>query len=116
MGIILLAHAKVTTFKNPSADDYDRFQPDIHRHQWGLLHRWSDIILFLDWVTVITDDGGKKKAKGGTQRIAHCERRASWDAKNRHGLPETFSLGSTPAEGWTNFINALANKGKTDAR
>ena len=116
MGIILLAHAKVATFKNPSADDYDRFTPDIHRHQWGLLHRWSDIILFFDYLTVISDDGGKKKGKGGTQRIAHCERRASWDAKNRHGLPENFSLGSTPGEGWANFINALTNKGKTDAR
>lgn len=107
MGIILLAHAKIATFKNPAGEDYDRFTPDIHRHQWGLLHKWSDIVLFFDFVTAIDTDGSRAKGKGGTQRIAHCERRASWDAKNRHGMPETFSLGTSPQEAWANFLTAL---------
>jgi hypothetical protein len=111
MAIILLAHAKIATFKNPAGEDYDRFTPAIHKSQSGLLFKWCDLCLFFDFVTAIHDgDGNKGKARGGTQRIAHCERRAAWDAKNRHGLPETFSLGSSPKEGWANFITAIKTK------
>ena len=35
---------------------------------------------------------GKKKATGGKERIMYTEHAATWDAKNRFGLPEVLPL------------------------
>jgi len=112
MRVVLITHTKVATFKNPAGADYDRYTPDMHASAWGLTHKWADIVLFLNFLTTI-DDEDKRKASGGTMRIAYCERRAAWDAKNRHGLPESFSLGKSAKEGWNNFLDAL-KKGKSN--
>ena len=112
MGIILCCHSKIATFKNPTGVDYDRYTADMHPKQWAVTHKFADIILFFDTVTVVTEGTGTKgKAQGGTQRVARCEHSATWDAKNRHGFPSEFSLGSSAAEGFTNFMK-LFKKGK----
>ena len=51
-------------------------------------------------------DGFKGKAKGGNIRLAHTERSASWDAKNRHGMPSSFQLGNSAQDAWANFMQA----------
>ena len=107
MMVFLLSHIQVKVFRNPAGADYARFSADMHKNQWGLLHRWCDIVMFFDFVTVVDEDGSRNKGKGGTKRIAYTQRRAAWDAKNRHGLPESFSLGATAEEGWNNFVNAM---------
>lgn len=111
MGIILCCHAKIATFKNPTGTDYDRYTADMHARQWAVTHKFADIILFFDTVTVVTEGTGTKgKAQGGTQRIARCEHSATWDAKNRHGFPPEFSLGSSAAEGFSNFMKLFKKK------
>ncbi len=111
VGIIGLAHSKTTLYNNPEGEDYDRYQPDMHKNQWGLTAKWADIILFLNYHTVVEKDGFKGKAKGGNIRVAHAQRTAAWDAKNRHGMPPTFQLGNSATEAWTNFRNALSKEG-----
>ena len=106
MTVILLCHTQIKSFKNPAGQDYDRYQPQMHARQWGATHKWADVIMFMDTVTVIDEDGNRPKAVGGTQRIARCERSAAWDAGNRYGLKE-FSLGNSAAEGWKNFMAAM---------
>ena len=106
MTVIGLCHTQIKAFKNPAGQDYDRYQPQMHARQWGATHKWADIIMFLDTVTVIDEDGNRPKAKGGTQRVARCERAAAWDAGNRYGIKE-FSLGNSAEEGWKNFIEAM---------
>ena len=106
VGIIGLAHSKTVLFKNPEGADYDRYAPDMHKNQWSLTAKWADIILFLNYHTVVEKDGFKGKAKGGNIRIAHTERSASWDAKNRHGMPSSFQLGNSAQDAWANFMQA----------
>ena len=109
MGIIILAHARVSTFKNPEGADYDRYAPDVHAKTWALTHKWADIVGFMNFYTVV--EGGnstrKGKASGGQQRILYTEHHATYEAKNRHGLPTEIDLGSNAAEGWNNFAAAM---------
>ena len=106
MTIIGLCHQQVHSFKNPTGQDYDRYQPQMHERQWGATHQWADLIMFLDTVTVVDEEGSRPKAKGGPQRIARCQKSATWDAGNRYGIKE-FSLGNSAEEGWKNFIAAM---------
>lgn len=113
MACILLCHTQVKTFKNPEGADYDRYQPDIHHKCWSMTHRWADIVLFANFYTVITNEVQSKKGPnrgkgaGGTERVLMTERTAAWDAKNRHGLPSEFSMGSSGVEAWNNFLSAM---------
>ena len=111
MAVIGIAHAKVATYKSPTTQDYDRIVPAMHQKQWGVTHKWSDLILLLDRVTVVNEDGNKAKALGGTQRICRAARSATWDAKNRHGLPDEFPLGNSAGESW-NIIAKPMKEGK----
>jgi hypothetical protein len=115
MSIILLCHTKVKQFKNPMGADYDRFQPDMNDKTWSLSHKWSDVVLFGNFDISVVGRGGnevsdpskKGKGMGGKQRMMYTVRDAAYDAKNRLGLAEEISMGSTPAEGWKNFIEEV---------
>lgn len=109
MSIIILAHTKITPFRNPLGDDYDRYNVDCHHKTWAVTHKWADIILFANYHVESTKSGGRHKGRGGDQRFLHTEYSAAWDAKNRHNLPETIDMGHSAAEAWTNFRSALKN-------
>ena len=100
----------------PEGKDYLRHVPALHKEIWGLTGKWTDITLFFDRVTVITHEKGKSRGKalGGVERICHAARSATHDAKNRHGLPDSFKLGRSAAESWKIFTTLLKeSKGKT---
>lgn len=109
MSVVCLAHTKIKTFANPEGPDYDRYEVDMGKEFWGLTLRWADMCLFANYVTAVQKDNGanKAKGKGGRQRVLYTERHAAYDAKNRHGLPEMIQMGSSGAESWANFANAL---------
>lgn len=114
MGIVGLVHTKVKTFKNPEGADYDRYAPDMHDKTWSLSHKWSDCVLFGNFEVVLTAIQENKKtgatrgkAIGGNVRMMYTERHASYDAKNRLGLPSEIEMGDSPAQAWANFVEAL---------
>jgi hypothetical protein len=109
MMIILLAHSKVKTFKNPFGDDYDRFVPEMHEKTWGHVAKWADIIMFGNFDVIADKAKGELKAKGKSDgsRSLYTVRSAAYDAKNRHGLPTRISMGKQPHEGWANFAAAM---------
>lgn len=116
MTILLLSHTRVKTFKNPEGADYDRYAPDVHEKTWSLTHKWSDCCLFGNYEVALTAVQENKKtgaahgkAKGGNVRVMYTERHASYDAKNRLGLPEEIEMGNSPEEAWGNFMKALKN-------
>lgn len=116
MAIIVLCHTKITTFKNPTGADYDRYEPKMHAKTWGLTKEWADIILFADYETEIIrgrrdNETAKGKAVGGSYRTMRTVRTATFDAKNRHGLPEEIEMGVSGKEAWNNFVNAMKKKG-----
>ena len=115
MSVILLAHAVVSTFKNPEGPDFDRFTPAVHKTTWSELHRWADCILFGHRQAPMVTTVGKKAVKGkltstDQPRVLITERRPSADAKNRHGLPPQILCGDSPQTAWLNFTAALQRK------
>jgi hypothetical protein len=108
---IIIGHTKIATFKNPEGADYDRYVVDVHHKTWSQTLKWSDMVLFANYYTVVdeqaTSTKNKGKGKGGTERIIYTQRTAAWDAKNRHGLPEEISMGESAAEGWQHFLDAI---------
>lgn len=101
MIVILLAHTRIESFKNPEGTDYSRYEPDLHKKTWALTHGWAEIVLFGNYYTVVDKD---RKAKGGVQRILYTQRTAAFDAKNRHGLPEEIDGGDNL---WASLISAM---------
>jgi hypothetical protein len=94
MNVVLLAHSHVKTFKNPAGDDYERYEMKLHRLAGALMKEWVDILLFANYEEFAQRD--EKKRVRGTDtgaRIIHTSHRATWDAKNRHNLPEILPLG-----------------------
>jgi hypothetical protein len=109
MSILVLAHTKITPFRNPEGADYDRYTVDLHHKTWSLTHKWADLVLFSNFVAHIDarKGDGKGKARGGSRRVLFTTRTAAYDAKNRHGLPEQIDAGNNAAEAWANFAASL---------
>jgi len=110
MGIILLGHTQIKTFKNPEGEDYDRYQPTFEiKQQWDAPARWADMILFANHVDYAKRKDGELKAKGvgSGERAIYTEHTAAYDAKNRIGLPSEISMGDSAEEGYANFVAAV---------
>ncbi len=97
MGVILLGHSHVKSFKNPVADDYDRFQPRLHDKASGLLKGWVDMVGFYSFEeTIDTGLPGnmRSRAKGVAtgRRILNFRREAAYDAKRRYAVPDKIEI------------------------
>lgn len=94
MGVILVAHSWIKTFKNPEGEDFDRYELKLHAKASGLLKEWCEDVLFAHYETFAVKDDKNGKAKGVSSgaRVVHTQRTAAWDAKNRHALPEMLPL------------------------
>jgi len=102
MAVILLAHSWIKPFKNPEADDYDRYELKLHSKSGGLIKEWCDAVLFANYETYAAKSKGQRVRGVDTgARLIHTQRRAAWDAKNRYDLPETLPLD------WDAFAEAV---------
>ncbi len=115
MHVVILAHSVVKTFRNPSGDDFDRYEMKLHQKAGGLLREWADCVLFGSYETFTNETNGRVKGVSTGARIIHTQRTAAWDAKNRYDLPETLPLN------WDAFVEAVqkaapANPDKLRAR
>jgi hypothetical protein len=107
VGVILLAHAHVKTFKDPATEDYDRYNLQINDKAAGFLKGWADVVGFCRF-----DEGGGKlkgatKAKGWStgRRLLSLMRTAAFDAKARGGMPAELELDA--ANPWAPFQQAV---------
>lgn len=115
MMIVGLSHSIVRPFKNPIAEDYDRYIVDLHHKTWSVTSKWADMVLFANYYVAI--DKGKRgkdrpKGKGGQDRVMHTEYEAAFDAKNRHSLPSEITMGTSGKEAWANLVSETT-KGKS---
>lgn len=88
MNVVFVAHSKVVRVSPPDqTDGYDRYELRLHKQVAPLLKEWADLVLFANYRThIIEGEDGRKKAKGGKDRVLFTERTAAFDAKNRFGL------------------------------
>jgi len=93
MHLVLLAHSQVRSFANPEGENFDRYELMLHKQASGVMRQWADDVLFMSFEEFAVK-GESRKAKGVSEgaRIVRTERRAAFDAKNRHGLPFQLPL------------------------
>lgn len=91
VNVVVCAHAQIKKFEQPDElGAYDRWELKLQKKCAALVKEWCDLLLFANYATdVMTSKDGKKvKAKGGKKRVMYASHTASWDAKNRLGLPD----------------------------
>ena len=103
MHVLLLAHSWIKPFKNPTGDDFDRYELKLHAKAGGLAKEWTDCVLFAEHETLVAKNDKTKRVRGVSTgaRIIHTTRTAAWDAKNRYSLPEKLPLD------WSDFFAAV---------
>lgn len=96
MNIVIVAHAQVSKFQDPTGEDYDHYSLDLDKRLAPGLKAWADYLLFADHdkTTKEVGEGFSKRrvAKSWGNRVMYTEHRASHEAKNRAGLPERMNL------------------------
>jgi hypothetical protein len=98
LGVILLGHSVVKSFKNPEGEDYDRYQLKLHDKAAGLIKEWCEVVGFLRFEEgaqkLKGDKSVAKRARGWAsgRRLLHLERTAAWDAKSRLNLPTEIEI------------------------
>lgn len=100
VNVVLISHMVIRTITKPEeTGSYDRYELKLKQAKNGnncqLVKEWADLILFCNYREFLVADnttGKKKKATGGKERIMYTEHAATWDAKNRFGLPEVLPL------------------------
>jgi hypothetical protein len=114
---IILAHAKVSPFKNPDGPDFDRYSAECHHKTWSVTAKWADNVFFGRYESLVIDSKGavadtstkgRKKGIGGTERVLFTQRRDSFDAKNRCGMAEEITIPNTPSEMWPTLVASMS--------
>jgi hypothetical protein len=101
MNVIVLAHARTKTFKNPAGADYLRYEPNLAGEMAPALWKyWAEAVLFATHEAFVqvsksgSEDPALKRGKGVStgRRVLYTEWNAAYDAKNRYGLPPVLAL------------------------
>ncbi len=74
MASILIGHAVVRTFADPTTESYDQYQLDLNKHAAAALMRWSDCILFANCKAIVRkeENGFNKATKKAVLRDERC--------------------------------------------
>lgn len=87
--VVLVGHSTIRKFEAPDAvGSYDRYELKLSKQVAALVKEWVDSLLFVNFVTKVTEKDGKQRAVGGRERVVHTTHTAAWDAKNRYGLED----------------------------
>ena len=88
--VIVVGHSTIRRIQPPGLSDaYDRFELKLDPTNSSRLREWADAVLFLNWDIRITENAeGRVRGVGGKERVVYTTHCASFDAKNRVGLPE----------------------------
>jgi hypothetical protein len=99
INVVLTAHTQVKKFTKPDElGGYDRYELKLSNKKTetnvsAKVKEWADMVLFLNYKTyIITDEKTKKQKAQGGQRVIQTTHSPSWDAKNRHNLPEELPM------------------------
>ena len=109
MNLVFIAHSQVKAFNDPNQlQPYDRYMLKLNEKAAAVWREFVDCVFFADYEVFLKKEGAKSakaKALGDGSRILYTERKPSFDAKNRFGLPAEipFKLGTA----WDDYMAAL---------
>lgn len=106
--IVLVAHATVKKFEDPTGPGYERFVVAMRPKLADYLKQWVDYVLFAREEVVSVTDKDKKRNRATTTgtRYTYTRRTPAYDAKARGALlfPERILLS------WEEFAGAIASE------
>lgn len=108
--ILILGHMQIRPFRNPIEGDFDRYVCDVHHKTWGVTHKWADAALFGNFKIVVDDITGRNKGIGKSKRVIYTERRDTFDAKNRYGMPEEIAIPADYTQIWSTIWKHIYRK------
>lgn len=121
VNVLVVAHAQIARFEQPDEmGSYDRYEMKLHKGRntnvAALVKEWADLLLFANFKTDVVRDEKTKTAKGmgGTRRVMYTQHRASWDAKNRYGLPDRLPFSYDAIAGYL-FPEGVAKAPQAEA-
>ena len=97
MGVILLAHAAITNFKDPSTESYNRYEPALQKLASERLQEWCDEVFFckIRVATVKQDEGFNRTRTRGVgmgERVMYTNEEPSHLAKRRIPMADVLPL------------------------
>lgn len=96
MNVVLISHEVLRGVKLPDQEDYERFEPAIHKQAVGLVHDAVDYVLFATKIVITKASGpkGKGRVKGSTDGVHYLLTKGSagFLAKQRTPLPEELEV------------------------
>lgn len=98
INVVLTAHSQIKKFEMPDElGSYDRYELKLGNKKTNsmtssLVKEWADMILFINYKTLLVADANGKKRGQGAERKMYATHQAAWDAKNRFGLPDEMDL------------------------
>lgn len=112
--VILLAHTKVETIKNPKGLDYTTFEIDADEGIRSVFKKYMANILFMDLdpgtERVTKSLKGKAieaKMKDHDIRVIFTQKSLTHTAKNKLDLPLVIPMGDSPEEAYDTFVDKL---------
>ena len=104
MGILILQHARVKSFNNPSGKDWDQWRPESVDKLWSLTHKWADVIAYGGFKVSVKQD---KAINDEAKRYLRTQASASIVAGNRYGMREEITAAPGAANLWKEFAAEL---------
>ncbi len=115
---LVLAHAMVVKVQQPEEiGAYDKWQLALEKKTSKKLKEWPEMVLFLNYRTMVVEDRKTKTKKGtGGQRVAYSTHSPCWDAKCRlQGVPAEFDfeMENGVHQGWEAIKHLFTHQPKT---
>ena len=100
MGIILIAHSKISTINPPDKASYDQYTLNVQPKLADFIHTQADIVAYCELEQLIKqeDKGFNKmqgKAKETGNRVLHCYSSKKYTSKNRYGIQAPIAMDLT---------------------
>lgn len=95
VNVVILAHASMRKQELPEEmGSFDRWEMKLQSKQVkAQVKEWADAVLFGNYKTLVVKDEKTKSNKArGNKRVIYTSHSATWDAKNRHGMPDVMDL------------------------
>ena len=105
--VVMLAHSKVKTRRNPHVDDFDAFAMPMNDKVGSFWVEWAKATLFatFDIATVQSKVDERTRGLATGKRVLHCNYGTAWTAKNRYGLPDQIEL--RPEDPWGSLASEI---------
>jgi len=93
MHVMILAHSISRKHEDPGrAGSYDRYELKLSKYVSSLVKEWADLLVFMNYKTVITEGDRGNIVSGGKERLLYTTHTAAYDAKNRHELDDILPM------------------------